>query len=202
MEQDEQDLITEEIVPTEAAEETQQTQTPSTEGQQQQQAQQPKEEGNRGRTTAEALLAVPTGTADWGISLYNKVMPGEVLDLPEIPRFQNEVTQSIRDISSVVVPTVLITKGLGAAGAAAHTKVGWKLGADPFFKWFAKTGLAGGAGVIADEVAPVQERDHNALGMLKRLGQEHMVGSLTTGLHWMRMSLILKELRIEMKDCL
>ena len=29
------------------------------------------------------------------------------------------------------------------------------------------TGLAGGAGVIADEVAPVQERDHNALGMLK-----------------------------------
>ena len=167
MEQDEQDLITEEIVPTEAAEETQQTQTPSTEGQQQQQAQQPKEEGNAGRTTAEALLAVPTGTADWGISLYNKVMPGEVLDLPEIPRFQNEVTQSIRDISSVVVPTVLITKGLGTVGAAAHTKVGWKLGADPFFKWFAKTGLAGGAGVIADEVAPVQERDHNALGMLK-----------------------------------
>ena len=42
MEQDEQELITEEIVPTEAAEETQQTQTPSTEGQQQQQAQQPK----------------------------------------------------------------------------------------------------------------------------------------------------------------
>ena len=66
MEQDETELLNEEIVPTEAVEETQQTQTPSTEGQQQ--AQQPKEEGNAGRTTAEALLAVPTGGADWGIS--------------------------------------------------------------------------------------------------------------------------------------
>ena len=86
----------------------------------------PKEEGDKLKTAAEAALAVPTGTLDWGISLYNKVMPGEVIDLPNIPKFQNEVTQSIRDISSVVVPTILITKGLGAAGTAANAKVGWK----------------------------------------------------------------------------
>ena len=164
MEQDEQELITEEIVPTEAVEETQQTQTPSTEGQQNQQ---PQQKGNAAKTTAEAALSVPTGALDWGIGAFNKVMPGEALDLPEIPKFQNEVTQSIRDISSVVVPTIFITKGLGAAGTAANAKVGWKIGADPFVKWISNAGIAGMSGVIADEFAPVQERDHNMMGMLK-----------------------------------
>ena len=164
MEQDEQELITEEIVPTEAVEETQQTQTPSKEGQQ---TQQPQQKGNAAKTTAEAALSVPTGALDWGIGAFNKVMPGEALDLPEIPKFQNEVTQSIRDISSVVVPTIFITKGLGAAGTAANAKVGWKIGADPFVKWISNAGIAGMSGVIADEFAPVQERDHNMMGMLK-----------------------------------
>ena len=160
-------IVEEPAVPTETEQPQQQEQPqpqqqPSTEGQQQPQ------EGSAVRTTAEAALSVPTGAVDWGIGFYNKVMPGEALDLPHIPRFQNEVTQSIRDISSVVVPTIFITRGLGAAGGAAHAKVGWKLGADPFFKWFAKTGLAGGSGVIADYYAPVQERDHNALGIIKK----------------------------------
>ena len=124
------------------------------------------DQGNALQTSAEAVLAIPTGTVDWGISLYNKLMPG--FDFPNIPKFQNDATQAIRDISSVVVPTIFITRGLGAAGAAGHAKVGWKLGADPFFKWFAKAGLAGLGGVTADAIAPVQERDHNALGMLKQ----------------------------------
>ncbi len=149
--------------PTDQPQQTQQA-APSTE------EAQPKEEkkGNALKTTAEAALAIPTGTVDWGISLYNTVMPGEVLDLPNIPRFENEVTQSIRDISSVVVPTIFITRGLGAAGTAAHAKVKWKIGNDVFVRWFSKAGLAGAGGVIADSVAPVQERDHNALGMLKQ----------------------------------
>jgi len=151
------------------------TETPTQESQPQQQAtsteeapQQEKEEGNALKTTAEAALAIPTGTLDWGISLYNTVMPGEVLDLPNIPEFENEVTQSIREISSVVVPTIFITKGLGGVATKAHAARNWKLGNDVFFRWFAKTGLAGGSGVIADAIAPVQERDHNALGMLKQ----------------------------------
>ena len=129
----------------------------------------PKEEkGNALKTTAEAALAIPTGTVDWGIGLVNTIIPGERLDLPHIPKFENEVTQSIRDISSVVVPTIFITKGLGGVATKAHAARNWKLGNDVFFKWFAKTGLAGVSGVIADEFAPVQERDHNLAGMLKQ----------------------------------
>jgi len=163
MAEDEEKLNVPEVVPTETEQQPQQQQTAAPTGEQQ-----PKEEeGNALKTTAEAALAIPTGTLDWGISLYNKVMPGEIIDLPNIPKFENEVTQSIRDISSVVVPTIFITRGLGAAGTAAHAKVGWKLGADPFVKWLGRTGVAGLGGVAADAIAPVQERDHNALGMLK-----------------------------------
>ena len=131
-----------------------------------------KEKGNALKTTAEAALAIPTGTLDWGISLYNTVMPGEVLDLPNIPEFENDVTQTIREISQVVVPTIFITRGLGGVAMKAHTARNWKLGNDVFFRWFAKTGLAGGSGVIADAIAPVQEKDHNALGTLKKTWPE------------------------------
>ena len=126
------------------------------------------EEGNALKTGAEVALAIPTGTVDWGIGLVNTIIPGERLDIPNIPRFENDVTQSIRDIASVVVPTIFITRGLGGVATKAHAAKNWKLGNDAFFKWFAKTGLAGGSGVIADAIAPVQERDHNALGMIKK----------------------------------
>ena len=90
----------------------QQQQAPSTE-------EAPKEEkGNALKTTAEAALAIPTGTVDWGIGLVNTIIPGERLDLPHIPKFENEVTQSIRDISSVVVPTIFITRGFLFCGDA------------------------------------------------------------------------------------
>ena len=140
-------LATQEELPSMEGEQQPQQTTSSTEEEPTQQPQ-PEEEGNALKTTAEAALSIPTGVVDTGIGLYNKVMPGEALDVPHIPRFENEVAQTVRDISSVVVPTVVMTRYGMKGGAAAHAKVGWKLGNDPFFKWFAKTGLAGGAGVV------------------------------------------------------
>ena len=54
------------------------------------------EEGNALKTGAEVALAIPTGTVDWGIGLVNTIIPGERLDIPNIPRFENDVTQSIK----------------------------------------------------------------------------------------------------------
>ena len=163
-------LETQEELPSMEGEQQPQQPTSSTEEEPTQETQQPEpeEEGNALKTTAEAALSIPTGVVDTGIGLYNKVMPGEALDIPNIPRFENEVAQTVRDISSIVVPTVVMTRFGMKGGAAAHSKLGWKLGNDPFFKWFSKTGLAGGAGVVSDSLAPAQERDHNALGMIKK----------------------------------
>ena len=119
------------------------------------------------KTPADWPAAAGAGVLDFGIGLVNKVTPGN-FDIPELPKYRSEGLQAVRDISSVVVPSIYIAKGLGAAGTAAHSKVGWKLGNDAFVKWVSNAGIAGLSGVIADEVAPVQERDHNALGMLKK----------------------------------
>ena len=126
------------------------------------------EDGNALKTVAETALAIPTGGLDWGIGLVNTVIPGKRLDLPHIPRFENDITQAVRDISSVVLPAIFITIGLGTAGKVAHAKVGWKIGNDPFVKWISKAGLAGAGGAISDAIAPVQERDHHALGIIKK----------------------------------
>ena len=109
--------------------------------------------------------AVATGTIDWGVDLINKI-PG--VEIPKLPTYQNETAAAIRDISSVVVPTVGLTlTGVGALQAAGK---GSKIAAlsDPFIKWLGSTGASAGIGAGVDFVAEVNERDDNILGTLKR----------------------------------
>ena len=112
--------------------------------------------------------AAGAGLVDFGIGLVNKVIPGEDKDIPALPQYQHEGLQAVRDISSVVIPTIYLAKFGIAKGLAGHSKVGWKLGNDAFVKWISTTGINVGAGITVDEIAPVQERDHNAAGWLKQ----------------------------------
>ena len=138
------------------------------------------EDGTDIKDVAEVALAIPTGALDFGVGLLNKLpyKNKEGIDRPfsdpetgklkTLPEFENKTAQAIRDISSVILPAIAFTRGFSLLGKAAHAKVGWKLGNDAFVKWLSNAGIAGASGVIADEVAPVQERDHNAMGMLKK----------------------------------
>ena len=109
--------------------------------------------------------AVATGAIDWGVDLINKI-PG--VKIPKLPKYQNETATAIRDISSVVVPTVALTLtgvgGLQAAGKASKVKAL----SDPFVKWLGSTGASAGIGAGVDAVAEVNERDDNILGTLKK----------------------------------
>ena len=93
----------------------------------------PKDIGQAARNVFEGGLAAPTGMVDWAVDLYN-ILPTP--DLPKIPKFKNELFQAAREISSVVLPTILLTRGLGAAGAATQAKVKWELGKNALVKWF------------------------------------------------------------------
>ena len=112
--------------------------------------------------------AAGAGVVDFGIGLVNKVIPGTERDLPHLPQYQHEGLQAVRDISSLVVPTLYISRFLGGKAVAADKSLKWKLGQDKFVQWLSKTGLNVGVGVAVDEIAPVQERDHNAAGWLKK----------------------------------
>ena len=154
--------------------------TPSTEGGEQQQ-EKTEGDGIDLKDVAEVALAIPTGLTDFGVGVLNKLpyknnenvpnpfdhLRDEDDKLKTLPTFENKTAQAIRDISSVVLPAIAFTRGFGLIGRAAHAKVGWKLGNDAFVKWLSNAGIAGLGGVVADEIAPVQERDHNAMGMLK-----------------------------------
>ena len=131
------------------------------------------------KDVAEVALAIPTGALDFGVGLLNKLPHKNAEGIPRpfsdeegklktLPEFENRTAQAIRDISSVVLPAIAFTRGFGLIGKAAHARVGWKLGNDAFVKWLSNAGIAGLGGVVADEIAPVQERDHNAMGMLKQ----------------------------------
>ena len=167
-----QTLQSEQLAEEESAESPQQTQSASTGA-----TKQETEEGPNVLETAAGLaLAVPTGVVDFGVDALNKISPGgraktfmtnEEGNLKKIPEFESQAAQAVREISSVVVPTIWAAAKFKNLGKAAHSKVGWSLGNDAAFKWFANAGIGVGTGIAVDETAAVQEKDHNLMGTLK-----------------------------------
>lgn len=127
---------------------------------------QKEEPTNLVQNIAEGALAVPTGAVDWAVDLYN-VLPTP--DLPKIPKFKNELFQAAREISSFVVPTILITRGLGGAAAAANAKVKWEMGKNALVKWLGEAGIAAGSGAFVDATNKLNETDDNLQGSLKKM---------------------------------
>lgn len=135
--------------------------------------------GKAVRDTAEGALAIPAGIADFGVDLLNliphKELPGVTNPfhtpegkVPKPPAFKNKTFQALREAASVIVPTVFLTRtGLGAA-ATAQKAVGWKLGSDAAFKWFARAGLTGGIGAAVDYTAQTNQSSDNLSGFLKK----------------------------------
>lgn len=114
------------------------------------------------RTSAEYALALPTSLTDAGADLVNLV-PG--VNIPKIPKFQDSVTQTVREISSVVLPTML--GQAWALGNVSKLSKGSKFLNDPVVKWMGTTAMAGGVGAVVDYSSELSE-EHNASGMLKK----------------------------------
>ena len=109
------------------------------------------------RTTWEGALAPFTGVADAAIGTYNMLAPGP--DIPQIPQFENEGAQFMRDVSSILIPGMGWARGIRAAGAigagAAPGRVSRFL-TNPVIQkggnWMANLG----GGALGDLFAPVQ----------------------------------------------
>ena len=118
-----------------------------------------------GQIAAEALLALPTGAVDFVVDTFNLV-PG--VDLPKIPEFENEVAQTVREMGSVVLPTVgLAASGVGIAGAGAKLSK-LKFLADPMVARLGNIGLSAGAGAFVDYTVEINQKDDNVAGVLKK----------------------------------
>jgi hypothetical protein len=166
---EEADLIAEGAIPTgvlESAPAEEQAAPVTAEAQQDQQW--PWEEGydlgDYARNTGEMAMAAPTSMLDFGVDAINKFTGQK---FKKLPQFQNDVAQSLREISAVVLPTLGLTRlGMGG-GAAAHGRVGWSLGNSPLVKWVGTRGVEALAGLGVGSVSSEYEGD-NLSGALKQ----------------------------------
>ena len=120
--------------------------------------------GDAARQVVEGGLSVPAGLVDFGVDLINKI-PG--VSVPKVPEFQTKHLQALREIASVVAPTIILSKLGMKGGTAAHSRVGWSLGNNAFVKAASTLGIELGAGVAVGAVSSEYTED-NITGTLKQ----------------------------------
>ena len=145
-----------------------QTQPAAPTGQQQQEQQFPWQEGfdlgDAARQIVQGGLSVPAGIVDFGVDVVNKISGQKFRKLPE---FETEHLQALREIASVVAPTIMLG-GVGrAAGIAANARVGWSAGNLPVVRFMGERGIEALAGVTVGAVSSEYEED-NITGTLKK----------------------------------
>ena len=116
------------------------------------------------RSTAEVAAAIPTSLLDFGTDFLN-IIPG--VNIPKITEFENEIAQSVREISSVVAPTMMGAGLLNAAGLATKAKLGWSVLNNKFVQFIGQLGTQAGAGVAVGAVSREYTED-NLTGTLKK----------------------------------
>ena len=121
------------------------------------------------RYGAEGDADVMTGLRDFLTGAVNLV-PG--VDIKPAPKFENQVAQTVREISSIVIPTLALggagSAGLTAQAAKVKNVKGLKLLSDPFVAWLGNTAFQGGAGAFVDYAVPMNQTDDNLAGTLKK----------------------------------
>lgn len=116
-----------------------------------------------------AGLAAGMGLGDFVRGTLD-LIPG--VDIQQAPEFEDEVTQTVREISSVVLPTMALggagNTGLAAQAAKVKNVGPLKVLSDPFVKWLGSTAFGAGAGAFVDNTLNLSETDDNLAGFLKK----------------------------------
>ena len=128
--------------------------------------------GETNTQVQERLSAPGQGILDYGAEFLNaagKLIMRD-LEIPQIPtatKYEDQVADLTRSISSVVAPTILLQSAGMAAGQAAQTNVGSKLGQTEFMKFVGARGVEAGASVAVGAISSEYEGD-NLFGQIKK----------------------------------
>ena len=116
----------------------------------------------------ERLSAPGQGLFDTVAELFNKILPKNI-QIPTATKYEDNVAQAVRTISSVVTPTVLLQGAGMQAGAALQSKVGAKLGETAFMKFVGARGVEAGASAAVGAVVSDYETGDNLSGTIKKM---------------------------------
>ena len=123
---------------------------------------------------AEPVMA---GLHDWFADEVNSKATGawgmEDAPIKKWKKQNSEVADAARDLTALIAPLIMYTKGAKGAGSRIHAsgiapKRVQALGNDPAFKALAGFGIDVGVGVYVDSTASQQEEEHNLSGNLKK----------------------------------
>ena len=124
--------------------------------------------GETGQQVQERLSAPGQGIIDTAVDGINFLLQKTGLQIPKATKYEDEVAQATRTISSVVLPTLLLQGGGMKAGQALQTQVGNPLGNTAFMKFVGARGVEAGAAVAVGAVSSEYETGDNLSGMLKK----------------------------------
>ena len=124
--------------------------------------------GETGQQVQERLSAPGQGIIDTAVDGVNFLLQKTGLQIPKATKYEDEVAQATRTISSVVLPTLLLQGGGMKAGQALQTQVGNPLGNTAFMKFVGARGVEAGAAVTVGAVSKEYETGDNLSGMLKK----------------------------------
>jgi hypothetical protein len=119
-------------------------------------------------TQVTARLAAPgVGVTDFATDAINTILPKSA-QIPKTTKYEDGAAQFVREVSSVVLPTMFLG-GLGMmAGRAAQARVGWSLGNTAFMRFLGARGVEAASGVAVGAVSSEYEED-NLTGSIKKM---------------------------------
>lgn len=110
--------------------------------------------------------AMGAGYVDFLTDTVN-LIPG--INLPKLPKYESSTLQGIRQMSSIIIPSLSLSGFLKKQGASAHAKVKWAMGDKRLVKWFGSAGIDAAAGAAVDQIVEFNEFEDNASGALKKM---------------------------------
>ncbi len=124
--------------------------------------------GEMNEQVKQRLSAPGQGLIDFAQDGLNKLLSLAGVQTPKASKYEDEVAQATREISSVVLPT-LILQGKGKQlGQEGHKMLNWKLGNTGFMKFIGARGVEAWAAATVGAASTQYETDDNISGMLKK----------------------------------
>jgi len=107
-----------------------------------------------------------TSAADFGTDLINFALQRDAV--PSIPKYENQIAQSAREIFSIMMPTGIAGAGIKALTKFGKARAGWNIGNTPFMRFLGDRAAETLGSVAVGTVSREYEKGDNILGMAKK----------------------------------
>ena len=111
---------------------------------------------------------ITRGVEDFTVDLINNSPLKNFSSAKKAPKYEDELSQSVRQISSVVAPFVILRGAARGAAGRLNTRIAHPLGKNRAVKFLSEVGLDTAVGAFVDATVETSKTDDNLQGYLKK----------------------------------